>query len=40
MNDLRNLNFNSFQEGESNFNPNSSPKEDDVSKTIYNHYNT
>ena len=36
MNDLRNINFNSFQEGENNFNQNSSPKEDPVSKTNYN----
>lgn len=32
MNDQRNINLNSLQEGENNFNQNSSPKEDVVSK--------
>ena len=32
MNDQRNINLNAFQEGENNFNPNSSPKDDIVSK--------
>ena len=40
MNDQRNINFNSLQESENNFNHNSSQKEDDVSKLykIYNKY--
>lgn len=37
MNDQRNINLNSFQDGENNFNPNSSPKDDIVSK-IYQKY--
>ena len=32
MNDQRNINLNSFQDGENNFNPNSSLKDDIVSK--------
>ena len=36
MNDQRNININSFKEGENNFNPNSSPKDDIVSKIYQN----
>ena len=36
MNNQRNINLNSFQEGENNFNPNSSPKDDIVSKIYQN----
>ncbi len=40
MNDQRNINLNSLQDDDNNFNQNSSPKEDDVSKIykIYNKY--
>ena len=38
MNYQRNINLNSFQDGENNFNPNSSLKDDIVSK-IYQNYN-
>jgi hypothetical protein len=36
MNEQRNINLNSFQEGENNFNPNSSPKDDIVSQIYQN----
>ena len=38
MNDQRNINLNSFQEGENNFNQNSPSKDDIVSK-IYQYIN-
>ena len=39
MNDQRNINLNSFQDGENNFNPNSSLKDDIVSKIFQNYNN-
>jgi hypothetical protein len=34
MNEQRNINLNSFQDGENNFNPNSSPKDEPVSQKL------